>query len=232
MKSAIFLLLLFLLPLHAAPALLGVRAVPTHKSVQQSFADSIPAGEGLTIISLAPGSPAAEHLLPGDVLLKADGRPLSQPEDLSELVRNKQAGDSLRVELLRLGSRMELLLTLASRPEPPQLTHAQQSEINKLLLLLVPTDDSPVDVPAVRRHMLELSRLSLASSDEYGTCMLYLSTGTTIIIIKSSERSLSIRSNAPAVPDALLRADHYKRDVSQLPEKLEQLLLNAEYYHP
>lgn len=232
MKSSLFLLLLCLHPLHAAPALLGVRAVPTHESVQQSFADSIPAGEGLTIISLAPGTPAAEHLLPGDVLLKADGCPLSHPEDLSELVRNKQAGDSLRVELLRQGSRMELQLTLASRPEPPQLTHAQQSEINRLLLLLVPADNTPVDIPAVRRHMLQLSRLSLASCDEYGTCMLYLSTAATIIIIKSSERSLSIRSNASGVPDSRLRADHYKRDVRRLPEKLEQLLLNAEYYHP
>ena len=223
---------LMLLPVQAAPALLGVRAEPTAPAVQQVFARHIPVGTGLTVQRLTPGTPAAEHLRPGDVLLLADGTTLHTPQDLADIVAHKQAGDSLNLRLLRNGAPLELSLTLSARPEQPTLSAEQQISLNRLLLLLVPMGNSVVDVPAVRRQLLELSANGLAQKDEYATCTLYLRHELYLITITSSERSLTISSNHPEVPDARLRADYYKRDTERLPEKLEQLLLNAEYYRP
>lgn len=223
---------LMLLPSWAAPALLGVRASATDKAVQQPFAAHIAPGTGLTVHQLTPGTPAAELLQPGDVLLQADGTPLHSPEQLATLVQQKQAGDTLRLVLLRNGTRMELNLQLAARPEQPVLSREQQLELNRLLLLLVPHHQAVVDTPAARRQLLVLSNCGLARKDEYATCTLYLRHGAHLITITSTERSLSITSNHPEVPDARLRADFYRRDTRRLPEKLEELLLNAEYYRP
>lgn len=223
---------LMLLPAAAAPALLGLRAEPTQQAVQQSFAGQIPAGTGLTVHQLTPGTPAAKQLQRGDVLLQADGTPLRRPEELADIVQQKQAGDTLHLVLLRHGARLELTLQLAARPEQPVLSREQQLELNRLILLLVPHGEAVVDTPAVRRQLLALSNSGIARKDEYASCTLHLRHERYLITITSTERSLSITSNHPKVPDVLLRADFYRRDTRRLPEKLEQLLLNAEYYRP
>ncbi|MBR1981447.1 MAG: PDZ domain-containing protein [Akkermansia sp.] len=233
MKSYVSLLItLMMLPAGAAPALLGLRAETTEQAVQQSFAGQIPAGTGLTVYQLTPGTPAAKQLQRGDVLLQADGSPLRTPEELADIVRRKQAGDSLHLVLLRHGARLELTLQLAARPEQAVLSREQQLELNRLLLLLVPHGEAVVNTPAVRRQLLALSSSGIARKDEYATCTLYLRHNRYLITITSTERSLSITSNHPEVPDAFLRADFYQRDTRRLPEKLEQLLLNAEFYRP
>lgn len=233
MKAPLLLsALLLLLPAAAAPALLGVRATAADNAVQETFAAHIPPGTGLVVHQLTPGTPAAEHLRRGDVLLQADSTPLRSEEDLAALVRRKQAGDTLHVVLLRNGSRMELSLQLTARPAQPELGRGQQMELNRLLLLLVPRGQAVVDVPAVRRQLLRLCDCGVAGKDEYATCTLHLRHDRYLITITSSERSLSITSNHPEVPDANLRADFYRRDTRRLPEQLEQLLLNAEYYRP
>lgn len=224
--------LMLLQAVAAAPALLGLRASATAKEVQQAFADHIANGTGLTVYQLTPGTPAAEHLRRGDILLQADGTPLHSPEQLAELVRQRQAGDSLHLVLLRNGARLELRVQLAARPTQPALSRKQQLELNRLLLLLVPPGESVVDIPAVRRQMLQLSECGLASKDEYSTCTLHLRHEQHLITIVSSERSLSITHNHPKVPDACLRADFYRRDTRRLPEPLEQLLTDSEYYRP
>lgn len=224
--------ILSLLPVQAAPALLGLHATATQSAVQQAFAAHIAPGTGLTITRLVPGTPAEKRLRLGDVLLRADSTLLHTPDELASIVRQKQAGDTLQLVLLRNGALMEISLPLAERPEQPVLNREQQLELNKLLLLLAPPDNADVDTPAVRRQLLLLSECGLAQKDEYATCTLHLCHEQYLITITSSERSLRIVSNHPEVPDASLRADYYRRDTKRLPEKLEQMLLLAEYYRP
>lgn len=216
----------------AQPALLGVRAEPTRPEVQKVYAEHITDGTGLTVRAITPQTAAAQHLRRGDVLLAADGRPLRSLADLAAVVQNKTAGETLRLELLRNGEKMETAIVLDARNAQPALNKEQTSEINRLLLLLVPHGQETVDIPAVRRHLLKLADAGLAEKDEYATCILHMRHGEYMLSIKSTERVLSIRSNHPDVPDAVLRADFYQRDTTRLPEQLEQLLLNAEYYHP
>lgn len=223
---------LTLLPVQAAPALLGLHATATQTNVQQAFATELAPGTGLTVTRLVPGTPAEKLLRPGDVLVRADGTLLHTPDELSAIVRQKQAGDSLQLVLLRNGALMEIRLQLAERPEQPVLNQDQQLELNKLLHLLVPPNKAVVDIPAVRRQLLRLNACGLALKDEYSTCTLHLSHEQYMITITSSERSLSIISNHPDIPDVCLRADFNHRDTKRLPEKLEQILLLAEYYRP
>lgn len=49
---------------------------------------------------------------------------------------------------------------------------------------------------------------------------------------KPREHSLTISNNHHEIPDTHLRADHFKRDDERQPEKLTELLLQADYYHP
>ena len=226
------LILFCLLPAMAQSAVLGVRVVEADAGVRVHFADVLPENQGLVICYVAPGTPAAEFLLPGDILLRAGGTELRKPADLACLVQQMQAGDVLHLELVRLGVLLTVKFSLGGRPCQPVLNAEQQSALNQLLLLLVPPGDVDVDVPAVRRQMLELADAGLASRDEYATCVLYLRQENYLLCIKSTERILSVSSNTPHVPDVVLRADFYQRDAARLPESLAQLLLQAEYYRP
>lgn len=218
----------------AAPqALLGLRAEPTVAYLREHYAHHIPSGTGLSVISTAEHTPAAEVLRRGDIILSINGKPLSTKADLTELLQNSKPGDVMEFKVLRLGDIIELSITLAARPEQPALSREQQSEFYRLLLLLNPQDKTAtVNVPEVRRQMLRLARLGLADKDEYGSCVLHMAAGETLIRLKSTERSLTITNNHPEIPDAHLRADNFRRDDERLPEKLTELLLQADYYRP
>lgn len=234
MKQLLLLLLSALSCATAAPqALLGLRAEPTEAYLREHYAQHIPAGTGLSVISTAEHTPAAEVLRRGDIILSINGKPLSTKAELAELLQNSNPGDVLKLKVLRLGDVIELSITLAARPEQPALTREQQSEFYRLLLLLNPQDKTAtVNVPEVRRQMLLLAQMGLADKDEYSSCVLYMAAGETLIRIKSTERSLTIANNHPEIPDAHLRADNFKRDDERLPEKLTELMLQADYYRP
>ena len=234
MKRLLLLLLPALSFATAAPqALLGLRAEPTAPYLQEHYAEHIPAGTGLSVISTAEHTPAAEVLRRGDIILSINGKTLSSKAELAELLQHCKPCDVLQLKVLRLGDVIELSITLATRPEQPILTREQQSEFYRLLLLLNPQEKTAtLNVPEVRRQMLRLAEMGLADKDEYGSCVLYMAVEKTLIRIKSTERSLTISNNHPEIPDAHLRADHFKRDDERLPEKLTELLLQADYYRP
>lgn len=217
----------------ADSAVLGVRVARPDAGVRQVVGPGLPVGQGLVVVYVEPGSSAAAYLRPGDVLVSVDGTPMHNEDELERVVQQKSPGDTVLVVLLRHGEQMSLVLRLAGRAEPPELTPEQQEALNRLLLLLVPHDEHvAVDVPAVRRQLLLLAELGLAKRDAYASCLLYLRQDKVLITVKSTERVLSVRSNACGVPDALLRADFYRRDQEPLPEKLRKLLLQSEYYKP
>ena len=64
---------------------------------------TVPVGEGVTVLAVSPSRPAADVLKQGDVLLQVDGKPLDQPDSLSEAVKTHKAGDTVEVVLERDG---------------------------------------------------------------------------------------------------------------------------------
>lgn len=213
-------------------ALVGIHTAPTDEKVQKIYREQIPPGSGLTVHELVSNTHAAKALKRGDVLLRAEGQILHKAEDLAHIISSKSPGDTIRLEVLRNGSSITVAVQLSAKTTQPELTRAQTTEINRLLLLLVPHGQSPVNVPEVRRQMLKLAALGLALKDEYSTCTLYMSNGQHITQIRSTERVLSIHCSAEDTPNVTLRADYYKRSAERLPVKLEQQLLQSSYHRP
>ena len=73
--------------------------------------------EGTVIRAVTPNSPADKAgLKVDDVLLKLDGKDLSAAAALSELVRQRKAGDEITLELQRGDAKISLKLELGKRP--------------------------------------------------------------------------------------------------------------------
>ncbi len=73
--------------------------------------------EGVLVLEVAPGSPADEAgIRPGDVIVEFDGRSVETPEDLLAFMRDKDVGESVDIELLRDGDRIEATVGLVERP--------------------------------------------------------------------------------------------------------------------
>ncbi|HSM51886.1 MAG TPA: PDZ domain-containing protein, partial [Thermoanaerobaculia bacterium] len=66
---------------------------------------------GLAVRSVEPGGAAARAgLQTGDLLLRADGRPLAKPQDLADLVRRAPRGQVVALDLLRGGRPLRISL--------------------------------------------------------------------------------------------------------------------------
>lgn len=75
------------------------------------------AGQGLLVLEVVPGSPAARAgLQPEDVILSVDGKALSEPRDLIGYLNQKRPGDKVRLRVLRRGQTRDVDLTLATMP--------------------------------------------------------------------------------------------------------------------
>jgi regulator of sigma E protease len=81
----------------------------------------IPEGRGpLTVTEIQPGSPAAEHLVVGDVIVAADGRRFDVSSELTAYVRSR-AGETVTLSILRDGAETSVGV------EPRVLTDAQRA---------------------------------------------------------------------------------------------------------
>lgn len=59
---------------------------------------------GIYVIRVVPGTPAAFHgVLPGDILVKANGKSLRSPDELQEIIITSSPGQSITLEINRKG---------------------------------------------------------------------------------------------------------------------------------
>lgn len=60
-------------------------------------------------------------MVPGDVVLAVDGKPLQEPQQLAALLFRKKVGDTLQFRIQRADkSQVELSVTIARRPRDPE----------------------------------------------------------------------------------------------------------------
>ena len=94
---------------------LGV--VGTSLNEQLSSQYDLPATQGALMIKIAPGSPAQKAALkPGDIVVKAGGKPVNGMEDLQNIIRNHQPGDLLKLTILRKQQKLEVQVKLEVKP--------------------------------------------------------------------------------------------------------------------
>jgi putative serine protease PepD len=77
-----------------------------------------PAPRGAAIQALLPDGPAQRQgLLAGDIIVGIDGRPVDEPEDVSDAVSAHRPGDEIEVEVIRDGDRRTITIELDKRPQ-------------------------------------------------------------------------------------------------------------------
>ena len=97
-------------------AFLGVRPAPLSPELAQEA--GLEAQEGVAVLTIVEGSGAeAAGIEPGDVIVSADGEPLRSVEDLYEILRDRDPGDRLELEIVRGGERQTIAVELTGRPE-------------------------------------------------------------------------------------------------------------------
>jgi S1-C subfamily serine protease len=68
------------------------------------------------VVEVQPGSPAADGLLIGDVLLALDGHAIADPFDLRAVLRRERIGARITASVVRAGERRDVPLTIGERP--------------------------------------------------------------------------------------------------------------------
>jgi PDZ domain-containing protein len=77
--------------------------------------------QGTLVEQTAPGSPAAGKLLPGDLIVAADGQPTLVASRLRRLIERHRVGQLVRLTLLRNGHKRKLALRTYSLPSEPHV---------------------------------------------------------------------------------------------------------------
>lgn len=97
-------------------AYLGVETMPVDPTVAAQL--GLPRGTGVVIRRVAEGSPAAGVLKEHDILTKLDDQILVNMGQLTVLVRNRQAGDEVKLTYIRGGKETTAKVKLGEREVP------------------------------------------------------------------------------------------------------------------
>ncbi len=98
------------------PGYLGVGVETVTSAVQQQ--DGSSRSNGALVASIDGSGPAAQAgIRQGDVIVSIDGVPVSQGEDVVNLIAQKQSGDTVSVTVERNGQSLTFRVTLAERPD-------------------------------------------------------------------------------------------------------------------
>ncbi len=72
--------------------------------------------EGVIVQGVVPGGAASkEDIKPGDVILKVDGKPVNQPNELQSIIATKTAGAKVDLTIYRNGKQFDRKVTLKAR---------------------------------------------------------------------------------------------------------------------
>ena len=96
---------------------------------------NVPLDEGVMIVGVVEGSPADEaglqggdqqvivggrsYVLGGDIVTRADGQPVTSPDDLRSMIMEKSPGDSMTLDIQRGQSARTVIVTLGQQPAQP-----------------------------------------------------------------------------------------------------------------
>jgi S1-C subfamily serine protease len=96
---------------------------------------NVPLDEGVMVVGVVEGSPADEaglqggdqqvivggrsYVLGGDIVTRADGQPVTSPDDLRSMIMEKSPGDSMTLDIQRGQSPRTVIVTLGQQPAQP-----------------------------------------------------------------------------------------------------------------
>jgi S1-C subfamily serine protease len=98
-------------------AFMGISSAPPDNA-QIQFQFQPPVDRGAVIVGLVPGGPADDAgIVVGDVIVQFDGKDVTDPDQLGQLIRGHQPGDQVTVGVVHAdGSQGEVTVTLGTNP--------------------------------------------------------------------------------------------------------------------
>ena len=116
---------------HARKPWLGVQTIPMNQNIAERFDFAV--DKGLMIVSIASNSPAqraglhvgntpvsdgwTQFNIGGDIIVKIDDRTIETSDDLNSALNSHKIGDSVNVEIVRSGKRINVTLKLDEQPD-------------------------------------------------------------------------------------------------------------------
>jgi len=101
---------------HVARAYLGVAMQPARLTTALAERLRLEDSRGVLVVMVESESPADRAgLLVGDLIVAAAGKPVSEPQDVAELLGTEQVGAALELSVVRGGERQSLTVTVGER---------------------------------------------------------------------------------------------------------------------
>jgi len=101
--------------LHLMTPRLGIRLEEVGEDVRKEL--GAPSGDGVMVVEVEEDARGAvAGLRPGDLIIAAEDGPVRSIRDLRRALREQDPGDSMKIDVIRLGKRLALLVP---PPEPP-----------------------------------------------------------------------------------------------------------------
>lgn len=123
--------------------------------------------DGLFVVQVSPGSPAAQGgLSVGDILLSANGQPLTDSPMLNALIAGQHVGDTLHLQIKRADQKKTLAIVLRARPA--DLGGAASQSAHPLPLGGVSYAPPPVPAPDAKEDEVVTAARALWSALDAG----------------------------------------------------------------
>ncbi|MBI5685231.1 MAG: PDZ domain-containing protein [Verrucomicrobia bacterium] len=96
---------------------IGAVTMPVPEMVRAQL-PNLPEGQGAAVVMVAKESPAmAAGLERFDIIVRADGQPISSQQDLQQILNKRNFGTQARLELIRKGAAKQLYVIVLEKPE-------------------------------------------------------------------------------------------------------------------
>lgn len=152
---------------HVARGFLGVQVQSLNRDMAQAM--GLDRVEGAVVTGFVSGSPAVQSALqPGDVIIAANGHPITESADLPQTIGMLPPGSTVQLEVLTKGRVHAVSITLGALPEhaPTQIQSMKSDDliVKDFGLLLTHDDGGLIRVAAVEPDS-PASRAGLAAQD-------------------------------------------------------------------
>lgn len=143
---------------HVERGWLGVRIQTVTEDIAESLGLRRP--EGALVAAVIPNSPASHaRFKPGDVILRFNGKPVREMDELPRLVAGTPVGKRVAVDVWRAGKHETLAVTIAELKEPGQ--HAMSEKTKK------ERGSKPAQPPGVQALGMTLSTITPTLREKY-----------------------------------------------------------------
>jgi len=174
-------------------------------------------GRGILINGILDNSPAKNKLLPGDVIIKIDEKPVYTLEDFSEIIRSYNSGQTVRITFLRNNSTYSTLIPLIELPNTDNKiermgigVYADTKDLQCRFPLKIEIDLEKIKGPSAGL-MITLEILNQLTENDLSSSLVIAGTGNLSMDGRITE--------VDGIKQKIVSAKKHKADVFLVPEK-------------